>query len=178
MAHSVVCISGEDGAGAQEAAAQVAAALGFRVIDEDIVARAAVEAGVDQEVVADVEKRRTLMTKILDSFAASGMSVAYAVPGTMAVTGEPPSDALMGLIRSVIEETAAAGKAVIVAHAASLALGDNDDVLRVLITGSQRSRAARLKESLGLDDDAAARTVEKGDAGRADYLKRFYGIRA
>src|SRR4029079_2650596 len=116
--------------------------------------------------------------KILDQVAAAGMSTAYAVPAAgVAVMGEPPSDALMGLIRSVIEETAAAGDAVIVAHAASLALGDRDDVLRVLITGSPARRAARLQDSRGLDGAAAAEAVKKGDVGRADYIKRFYGVR-
>ena len=179
MAHSVVCISGEDGARGQEAAALVASSLGFRVIDEDIVAKAAVEAGVDEATVADVERRKSLLAKVLDSIGAAGMAGAYAVPGAgVAVMDEPPSDALMGLIRSVIEDTAAAGDAVIVAHAASLALGGRDDVLRVLITASQSTRAARMQESLGCDAGKAEEAVRKGDAGRADYLKRFYGIRA
>jgi hypothetical protein len=37
----------------KEAAILVAKWLGFRLIDEDIVTRAAVEAGVDQQVVAE-----------------------------------------------------------------------------------------------------------------------------
>jgi cytidylate kinase len=179
MSHSVVCISAEDGAGGQEAAVVVAEALGFRIVDEDIVARAAVEAGVNQEVVADVERRKSLVMKILDGLGAAGTGSAYAMAGpTVAVTGEPPSQALMGLIRSVIEDSAATGSAVIVAHAASLALGDRDDTLRVLVTASPETRAARVQEALGIDEDAAAQAIKKGDAGRADYLKRFYGIKA
>lgn len=52
MRHNVVCISRQDGAGAQEVALRVADRLGFRLIDEDVVTRAAVEAGVDQDPVA------------------------------------------------------------------------------------------------------------------------------
>jgi len=181
MAHTVVCISAEDGSAGQEAAALVAGSLGFRIVDEDIVARAAVEAGVDEEVVADVERRKSLLVRVLDQLGAAGaagMGAAYAMPGYAVTAGDPPSDALMGLIRSVIEESAASGSAVIVAHAASLALGDRDEVLRVLVTASPETRAGRLRESRGLDEAAAADAVRKGDAGRADYLKRFYGIRA
>ena len=47
MNHTVVCISSQDGAGAQDAAPLVAERLGYRLIDEDIVMRAALEAGVD-----------------------------------------------------------------------------------------------------------------------------------
>jgi hypothetical protein len=176
VAHSVVCISSEDGSGGHEAAALVAGSLGYRIIDEDIVARAAVEAGVDEAVVADVERRKSLLVKLLEQFGSpgAGMGAAYTVPVT---AGEPPSDALMGVIRSVIEDTAEAGSAVIVAHAASLALGDRDDVLRVLITGSPEARATRLGPERGVDAAAASEEIKKGDAGRADYLKRFYGVR-
>src|ERR1700739_1194285 len=45
LRHKVVCISRLDGARAEEVAQRVADSLGFRLIDEDIVARAAVEAG-------------------------------------------------------------------------------------------------------------------------------------
>ena len=177
MASSIVCISSEDGSEGHEAAALVAGSLGYRIIDEDIVARAAVEAGVDESVVADVERRKSLLVKLLEQFGgsgAAGMGAAYAVPVT---AGEPPSDALMGVIRSVIEDTAKAGSVVIVAHAASLALGDREDVLRVLVTASPDTRAARLGPARGLDSAAAADAIKKGDAGRADYLRRFYGVR-
>ncbi|HEX5225215.1 MAG TPA: cytidylate kinase-like family protein [Solirubrobacteraceae bacterium] len=181
MAHSVVCISAEDGSEGQEVAGLVAGSLGYRIVDEDIVARAALEAGVDEGVVADVERRKSLLVKLIEQFGATGgavgMGAAYPMPGYGITSGDPPSDALMGLIRSVIEDMAEKGSAVIVAHAASLALGDRDDVLRVLVTASPETRARRLGESRGLDASAAGAAVRKGDAGRADYLRRFYGVR-
>jgi cytidylate kinase len=93
----------------------------------------------------------------------------------------PPVDApgesdLRGLIRTTIEELAQRGDAVIVAHAASMALGDRDDVLKVMLTASNAARQRTLAEQRGLDEKAARKEVERGDANRADYLKRFYGI--
>jgi cytidylate kinase len=179
MSYEVVCISSEDGSGAQEAALLVASRLGFRLIDEDIVMRAAVEAGVEPGVVADVERRKSLLEKLIDGLATAGMGTAYAVPTPdMVAVGERASDELRGLIRSVIEETAGRGSAVIVAHAASLALGERGDVLRVSVTASPQTRERRLAEALGLDAKEAERTVKRSDAGRADYIKRFYGIGA
>jgi cytidylate kinase len=176
---NVVCISSPDGAGAQEAAALAARSLDFRLIDEDIVARAALEAGVDHAVVADVERRKTLLVKLIEGLGSANMGAAYAVPGApIAAPGEPANDALMGMIQSVIEEFASTGSAVIVAHAASLALGGREDVLRVLVTASPQTRQERLASALGTDEKEAARAVKRGDAGRADYLKRFYGINA
>jgi cytidylate kinase len=78
----------------------------------------------------------------------------------------------------VIEDVATAGSVVIVAHAASLALAARVDVLRVFITASLPTRQRRLAESLGVEEKEAARVIKRSDAGRADYIKRFYRIGA
>ena len=130
VGHKVVCISSQDGAGAQEAAQLVASWLGFRLIDEDIVTRAAIEAGVDEGVVADVERRKSRVVRLIEGLGSAGLGAGYVVPGADIVSqGEPASDELRGMIRSVIEDTAARGSAVIVSHAASLALAERDLVI-------------------------------------------------
>lgn len=177
MRHSVVCISRQDGADAQAVALDVARRLGFRLIDEDILTRAAVEAGVDHEVVADVERRKSALVRLIEGFGSAGMATGYmATPASAA--GQPASDDLRGLIRSVIEDTATQGGAVILAHAASLALAPRDDVLRVLLAASPQTRAQRLASTLGIEEREAAQAVKRSDAARADYIKRFYGINA
>jgi cytidylate kinase len=177
--HNVVCISSEDGAGAQEAAQLVASSLGFRLIDEDIVARAAVEAGVDEGVVADVERRKSRVMRLVEGLGSSGLGAGYAVPGVDYVNrGEPASDELRAVIRSAIDDAAASGSAVIVSHAASLALAERGDVLRVLVTAPPRTRERRLAAIVGMDEKAATQAVKRSDAARRDYIKRFYDIDA
>ena len=177
MAFGAVCISSEDGAAAAEASALVADALGFRLINEDIVARAAVDAGVDVDIVADVERRRSTLIKLLESLGPASMAAGAVVmvPEDWGY-GRPSSHELRALIRSVIEDTATEGNVVIVAHAASLALAERDDVLRVLITASPTTRQRRVAASLGVDQNEAARILKRSDVGRADYIKRFYGV--
>ena len=70
----------------------------------------------------------------------------------------------------------ARGNAVIVAHAASHAMGPGPAILRVLVTASPDTRAIRVADAEGLDEAQAARAVQDSDAGRADYLKRFYEV--
>jgi cytidylate kinase len=180
MPRRVICISGADGAGAQAAARLVADRLGVPLLDEAIVERAAREGGVEPDVVADVEQRKSFLARILDDLHPdAAATTGYAFAGFV-----PPaphdehlgSDDLRGLIRTAIEETAASGDAVIVAHAASHALAGRPEVLRVLVTASAATRRDRLAAELGLDERAAERRVKDGDAGRADYLKRFYGV--
>ena len=52
----VVCISRTEGANAREVARAVSDALGFGLVDEEILQRAAAEAGVDQDIIADLEQ--------------------------------------------------------------------------------------------------------------------------
>lgn len=176
MQARVVCISGADGAGAGEAAALVAEQLGYRLIDEEILVRAAAHAGVEPHVLADVEHRKSLLKRLLDGLGGADMG-AYGMGEIMPVgESQVASDELRGLIRSAIEEAALEGNAVIVAHAASIALAGRDDVLRVLITASPGIRASRFAEERSLDENEATRAIATSDAGRVDYLKRFYGI--
>lgn len=65
---------------------------------------------------------------------------------------------------------------MIAAHSASLALAGRSDVMRVLITASPETRQRRMAGELEGDQKEAARFVKRSDAGRADYMKRFYGI--
>lgn len=179
MGYGVVCISSEDGAGAAEASRLIAETLGFGLIDEGILTRAAEEAGVEREVVADVERRKSAVIKLLEGFGPANVGAAGIVMLPQDVGyGRPASNDLRVLIRSVIEDIASSGSVVIVAHAASLALAARDDVLRVFITASPETRARRLAESQEVDEKEAARMIKRGDANRADYIKRFYRIDA
>ena len=176
MRFRTVCVSSEDGAGGLSVASLAARELGLRVIDEDIVTRAALDAGVDRDVVADVEVRRSKISRLLENLSVADVGVSYVVPEAMILQPKPASDELRGLITSVIEETAAAGGVMIVSHAASLALAGRDDVLRVFVVASPEVRRERIAATLDLDAAEAERTLKRSDAGRADYIKRFYGV--
>src|SRR4029079_1542846 len=181
MTCRVVCVSGPDGARMAEVAECVAAQLGFSLVDEAIVFRAAAEAGVDPKVVEDVEKRQSFLDRLLDTFATSSDASALVFAGGggyLAPEGVPMSDELRVLIRHAIEEAADRGNAVIVAHAAAHALGDRDDVLRVPVTASRQTRCERVAADHDLSERDAAQVVDDGDAGRLDYIRRFYGEKA
>jgi cytidylate kinase len=174
---SVVCISHATGAGGSEVGRLVAERLGFRYVDEELVTHAAVRGGVKAADIADVERRKVWLQRVLEGFAVGG-GEAWALGGfgPYGTSESPTSEELRAFIREAIEETAAQGGAVIVAHAASHLLGGRPDTLRVLVTGSPEIRGKRLAEREGLDEPQAAQAVSDGDAGRADYLKRFYDV--
>lgn len=178
MACTVVCISHAAGAGGEEVGRLVADRLGFLYVNEEIVARAAAKGGVDAADVADEERRKSLAARALNAIAQGGGEAwTLGAVGPLGSGDELDSDDIRSLIRETIEQTAARGKAVIVAHAASYAIGHGDGVLRVLVTASPETRTTRVAEAEGLDQAEAARAVKESDAGRADYLKRFYDVR-
>jgi cytidylate kinase len=178
MTRTVVCISHAAGAGGEEVGRLVAERLGFLYVNEEIVARAAAKGGVDAADVADEERRKSLAARALNAIAQGGGEAwALGAVGPLSSREELDSDDIRSLIRETIEQTAARGKAVIVAHAASYAIGHGDGVLRVLVTASPETRTIRVAEAEGLDQAGAARAVKESDAGRADYLKRFYDVR-
>jgi cytidylate kinase len=133
--------------------------------------------------VAAAEHRRPLLRRLVAEIPT--MATAFSLMADLPVSGLAGAPVPFGataedmriLIRAAIEEVANAGQAVIVAHAASMALAGRTQVLRVLVTASPATRAARLTAEQGLSSAQAAAAVEASDHERRDYFQRFYHIR-
>ena len=172
MDRDVICISHTTGAGGEQVGRLVAERLGFLYADEEVIARAAERSGIDPEAVADEERRKSMFENLMEAMAYGG-----------SVTGAPPvagddhsSESVRAFIREAIQEIADHGKTVIVAHAASYAVSAGERELRVLVTAPRDTRAKRVAQAEGLEELEAVRVLKRSDAGRVDYLKRFYGV--
>jgi cytidylate kinase len=182
MSKSVVCISRTVAAGGETIGKIVAERLGFRYVDEEVLTRAGERAHVDTQLIAEAEQRKSILNRLLDALAARPTADSYLPVGgegvyviDATVVLPPIHDDFRTLIREAIAEIAAQGNAVIVAHAASMALAGKGDVLRVLVTASEKTRAQRLAAQVGEKQAEAA--VRDSDRDRRDYLKRFYEVR-
>ena len=178
MPTRVVTISHATGAEGEGIGRIVADRLGFRYIDEEIIALAAEKIGLDAALVADVERRKTLLARILGSFGQGPVMDAAGASGVLVPDAIKISntDGLRALIIDAIQETADRGDVVIVAHAASIPLAGRKDLLRVLVTASAETRVRRVAESAPGAKADAATIVKDSDAARADYFLRFYQI--
>lgn len=170
MAYRVITIARTLGAGGEELGRTLAAEFGMRYVDGEIIERAAERAGVTREEMAGAEARKGLVQRIFESFAPAGSGAG--APVTSALAQAPGYEQL---IVDVIQETAAAGNVVIVAHGAAIPLARADGTLRVLVTASRGMRAARLADA-DPDPARAMKQVDASDAARADYFRRFYGL--
>lgn len=175
MLKRVVCISRTLGAGGEEIGRDVAETLGFRYVDEEIILQAARKVNVDPKLVEQAEHRQPLIDRVIE-----WMARATEVPAPGVVPPTPPAsfvpEDFRALIRAVIYETARKGNVVLMAHAASMALGFMEGVLRVLVTASFETRVKRFATKEGLDEKEGAKALRDSDRERQEYFKRFYQI--
>ena len=176
---TVVAISRAAGAEGERIGALVAERLGFRYVDEEIIAKAAEKQGVDPAAIADAERRKGVNPAGPGGARAERRGRRHARRAVVIpddATELAQSHDLRALIRETIHETAARGDVVIVAHAAAFALGGRDDLLRVLVTAPPAIRTRRLTEARGGDEAQAAKELKRSDEARAAYLKTFYEV--
>ncbi|MFZ1426718.1 MAG: cytidylate kinase-like family protein [Geminicoccaceae bacterium] len=182
MPARVVCISRTLAGGGEEVGRGVAERLGYRIIDAEIIERAAERAAVDPRQVMEAEQRQSLIRRLISAVAFPGAPGALpldyyaATPEAALVIWQPPEERLRAMIREVIREVANEGRCVIVAHAASMALAGREDVLRVLVTASAELRARRLVELSRCSLKEARAAVRNSDDERSDYFRRFYEL--
>ena len=184
MAATVICISRTDGSAGEAVGVAVASDLGFRYVDQEIVIRAAEKAHVDRATIADAERRKSFVRRLLDALPSPTLLLDDPL-GTIhgsAFTLEPPDHRageldIPDVIRSVIGDLAEEGRVVIASHAASMALASAPHVLRVLVTASVAVRAERVSHrGTWVDRAAAATALRDADRNRQDYFRRFYDI--
>jgi cytidylate kinase len=185
MGFRVVCISRTTAAGGENVGQAVAQRLGFRYVDEQIIERAARRAQVNPALVAKVEHRQPLLQRLLEKMPqgadlagvvtrATGVPVDAFVPSPAGSRADAAD--LRAMIQAAIHEVAGAGQAVIVAHAASMALARTEGVLRVLVTASTETRVRRLAEFERIIPAEAERRIASSDRERQEYFQRFYKL--
>lgn len=176
MPAHAICISRAIWTGAEAIASDVAKELGFKCVDEEILQVAAERRNLNPAAVADEEQRKSMLSQFLQDIRRGGVGeVINFIPGQRALPAA--SDDVRVMIRDAIMETVDAGNVVIVAHAASYAVGPRKDVLRVLITGTPSIRSKRwVAGSNGKGPREAAEIISFSDDARANYVKRFYNV--
>jgi cytidylate kinase len=178
----VVCISRTLGSGGMPIAQVVAERLGFRYLDEEIIERAAAAAKLSADELLAAVRKPTVMKRLLDAIgmtpvdrASMGGLVRKPLDFEYYSLREPAAAPVehIELVKQTIREVAEEGNAVIHAHASSIVLAERPDILRVLVTASEKVRLARVKE---IDETASDDIVTKDDAGRVDYFRRFHRL--
>ncbi len=167
----IVTISNEYGAGAIAIARDVAVALGYEFVDEQLPVVVAKRLETSpEEVEATEDSRRSVGERFMSRLELATPEMA------MASTEESFDERCLREVRSAVREYAAHGDVVLVGRAASAILGRRPDVLRVFMHAPRDWRVHHVMDGSGVDEKTAVAEVERIDAARRAYLYEWYDL--
>jgi cytidylate kinase len=169
----IVTVSRQIGSGGSEIAGRVASALGFRVVDNELIDRVAERSGLPPAEVANREERAPgFVERLVRALSRSAPELQSDPPDRLP---EPEEKSLVQITEKVVAEIAAEGRVVLVGRAALAVLSGSHDALHVKIVAPLRFRVARIAERDGVDAREAEHRVKECDANRARYHAHHYG---
>jgi cytidylate kinase len=170
----LITISRQYGAGGSEVARRVAAALGWRVVDNELVEEVAARAGLPREDVAEREERVPSFAERLARTLAASSPDLFTAPAPGGTIPKLQEDDLVRITETVVEEVAAKGRVVLVGRAAPAVLAREDNSLHVKLVALRSYRIQAAAERLGVDPQKAAEILDETDAMRERYLRQYY----
>ncbi len=151
---SAITISRQLGSLGDELALEVARCLGWRRVCRDLINRAAVEAGVPQVALAELDE--------LDFFGLRPTAADW--------------QAYQRQVERFITELADGGKVVIVGRGGQMVLRGRPDVLHVRVVAPLETRVTRLRQERSISEEAARACLESSYKARARYIWRSYSV--
>ena len=168
----VITISRQYGAGGSDVARRVAGALGWSVVDNELVERVAERAGIPAAEVAERDERAPGFVERLTRTLAAATPDLFPPPGgTVADLDEAT---LVRITEGVVGEMAAKGRVVLVGRAAPAVLAQQDDALHVKLVAPRPFRIHAASQRLGMDPAEVVKIVDDTDAMRARYHRQYY----
>lgn len=167
----VITIARQYGSGGREIGEKVAAALGIKHYDENLITLAAREGNLDETVASRADESAAnslLYTLALGSnFFGSAMNFGY----------KPPlNDKLFLLQSDVIRRAAEEGSCVVIGRCADYVLREHPKRLSVFVYGDLAHRKQRVMERHeGLTEAQAIDLINKTDKRRSSYYNFYTG---
>lgn len=179
MRKPVITISRQRGSGADDIAALVAQKLDIPLYDQQVISQAATEAGVSEAAIADAERSKGFLGRMLESlgrYAGTGMSESVPIDFSSVSMLYTSAD-FRAVIDQVLRNIADSGPGVIVGHAAAqTALRRRPDVLHVFTHAPREQRIRRMMELLNVGYEEARKDIEKTDKERNDFFRTNYDV--
>jgi cytidylate kinase len=168
----VITISRQYGAGGSEVARRVAAAIGWSLVDNELVERVAERAGIPAAEVAERDERAPGFVERLTRTLAAATPDLFPPPGGTVADLDEAS--LVRITEGVVGEMAGRGRVVLVGRAAPAVLAQQEDSLHVKLVASRAFRIHAASQRLGMDPAEVVKIVDDTDAMRARYHREYY----
>lgn len=172
MAYRILTVNREFGSGGGYIAQAIAARLGWKLLDRDIIDAIAYAAHVDKRVVQNYDEHVVSWLQRVNQQAMRSAALAAGLElGDNAVFD---AEEMVKISEKIIEKAYADGDCVIVGRGSQCVLQQRPDVYHVFIYAPLKARIARLKERLEKGADVEQR-MRKVDGERAKYLQQYFG---
>jgi len=155
-------------------ARRVAAELGWRVVDNEVIESVAARAGVPPAQVAEREERVPSFVERLARTLAASTPELFPAPDAGGTLPKLQEADLVRITESVVSEAAAKGRLVLVGRAAPAVLAQERDSLHVKLVAPRQYRIRAAADRLAVDVQQAAAIVDESDSTRARYHREYY----
>lgn len=164
----VITISRQFGSGGHEVGEKLARQLDVPFYDKALIAMAAKQSGLSEEVFANADEKAT--SSLLYSMVMGSYSFGARVPG---INEMPINDKLFIIQSDIIKKAAAEGPCVIIGRCADYILREHENCLNVFVHASKEERVRRSVAKKDCEERKASDFVTKKDKQRANYYN-FY----
>ena len=167
-ANTIITIGREYGSAGREIGYKVADYFGIKLYDKEMLARAAKESGICQELFETHDEKPTssfLYSLVMDTYSLGYSAGSYA---------DMPINHKVFLAQfDTIKKIASEGPCILVGRCADYALEDFDNVLSVFIHADMNARIRRIARIYDLTDAKAKERIVKTDKQRASYYNYY-----
>lgn len=165
--YSVVTIAREFGSGGHEIGEKLAARLGWKFYDRQLINLAVEHAGLSTRYVERHDQRMTASQRVWK----------YVTMDNIMPVDESlsPDDRLFVAQSKLVRQAAALGRCVIVGRCADAILADRPGCLRVFVYADRDFACGRVAAQTGLPPEEAAREMDRVNALRANHYNYYTG---
>ena len=169
MANKIYTIGREFGSGRREVGEKLAAKLGIKLYDKELLQQAAKDSGFCEEIFENHDEKPTnsfLYSLVMDTYSVSGYSAAPFL--------DMPLNHKVFLAQfETIKKIAEKESCVIVGRCADYALSDNPDCINVFIHADLDVRIKNVSRNLNITENKARDIINKTDKQRASYYNYY-----
>jgi len=169
MANKIYTIGREFGSGGKKVGEKLAAKLGIKLYDKELLQQAAKDSGFCEEIFENHDEKPTnsfLYSLVMDTYSVSGYSAAPFL--------DMPLNHKVFLAQfETIKKIAERESCVIVGRCADYALSDNPDCINVFIHADMDKRIKNVSKNLNITENKARDIINKTDKQRASYYNYY-----
>lgn len=169
---ALITISRMYGSGGSEVAKHVADALGWQLLDNEIIDAVAEQLGISPAEVAEREERVPSLVQRLAATLA--MSAPEILPSPVSPTLPPNEEQLIEVTERIITEAAARGHTVVVGRGAQAVLAARPDAFHVFCYAPRPALIAYTRQRFGVSEREAAHLVDTNNRHREQYVRKYW----